>query len=117
MIQEDCLPQFRQCMLSSLHKRILHEIPLPAIELEEYYAVDYVNKYYIGRALSIANQFVKFKFLHRVFDRYVWPGRDDIDRVHVSCVFFGPIALENTGPFVVPDCVQSDIDKIFSDTR
>lgn len=117
MIQEDCLPQFRQCMLSSLHRRILHEIPLPAIELEEYYAVDYVNKYYIGRALSIANQFVKFKFLHRVFDRYVWPGRDDIDRVHVSCVFFGPIALENTGPFVVPDCVQSDIDKIFSDTR
>ena len=32
-------------MLFSLHGGILHEIPLPAIVLEEYYAVDYLNKY------------------------------------------------------------------------
>lgn len=88
MIKEECFPHLRECMLFSLHRGILHEIPLPAIVLEEYYAVDYLNKYYIGRALSIANQLVKFKFLHRVFDRYVWPGRDDIDNVHLPCVFF-----------------------------
>lgn len=88
MIKEECFPHLRECMLFSPHRGILHEIPLSAIVLEEYYAVDYLNKYYIGRALSIANQLVKFKFLHRVFDRYVWPGRDDIDNVHLSCVFF-----------------------------
>ena len=39
------------------------------IVLEEYCAVDYLEKdmYYIRRALSIANQLVKFKFLHRVY--------------------------------------------------
>ena len=65
MIQEACIPQLRQCILFSLHRGILHEIPLPAIVIEEYYAVDYLNTFYIGRELSIANQFVKFKFLHK----------------------------------------------------
>ena len=117
MIEEAYVPQLRKCMLFSLHRGILHEMPLPDIVMEDYYAVDYLNKYYIGRALSIANQFVTFKFLHRVFDRYVWPGRDDLDHVHSSCVFFGPITFQNTGPFVLSDCVQRDIDKVFSATR
>ena len=74
-------------MLFSLHRRTLHNIALPAVAIEKYYAIDYLNKYYIGRALSIANNLVKIKFLHRVLDRYVWPGRDDIEEVHVSCIF------------------------------
>ena len=116
MVQETCVPQLRQCMLFSLHRGVLHEIPLPEIEVEEYYAVDYLNKYYIRRALSISDHFVTFKFLHRVFDQYVWPGRDDIDDVHSSCVFFGPGTLQ-TYPFVLSDSVEHDIDKLFIATR
>ena len=74
----------------------LHNITLPAVAIEEYYAIDYLSKYYIGRTLSIANNLVKFKFLHRVLDQYVWRGRDDIEEVHMSCIFFGPIALKGT---------------------
>ena len=84
MIKGQCFPHLRECMLLSLHRGILHKIPLPAIVLEEYYAVDYLNKYHIGMALSIANQLVKFKFLYKAFNRYFWPGRDDIDNVHLS---------------------------------
>ena len=84
----------------------LHNITLPAVAIEEYYDIDYLSKYYIGRTLSIANNLVKFKFLHRVLDQYVWRGRDDIEEVHMSCIFFGPIALK--GPFVVANAVQHD---------
>ena len=116
MVQEARFPQFRQSMLFSLHRGILLEIPIPTIVTEEYYAVDYMNRYYVGRALSIANKLVKFKFLHRVgSDRFHWPRTDDIDVVHMSCVFYGPVALENAGPFAVP--MQHDIEKIFSLTR
>ena len=71
MIKEECFPHLRECMLFSLHRGILHEITPQAIVLEEYYAVDYLNKYHMLRALSIPNQPVKFKFFHRVFDGYV----------------------------------------------
>lgn len=116
MVEEACLPQLRQAMLFSLHKGTLHQIPLPAIVLEEYYAVDYQTKYYVGRALSIANPMVKFKYLHSAgVHRFDWPKRDDIESVHESCIFFGPVVLKNAGPFVVPS--QNDIEKIFSATR
>ena len=46
---------------------------------------------------------MKFKFLHRVgAGRFNWPRRDDLDELHPLCVFYGPLLLENTGPFVVP---------------
>jgi Ulp1 family protease len=61
MVQKACFPQLRQGMLYSLHRRTLHEIPQPEIIVEKYYAVDYLSNYYIGRALSIENQMVKFK--------------------------------------------------------
>ena len=93
-------------MLFSLHRRALHNTAVPAVAIEKYYAIDYLRKYYIGRVLSIANILVTFKFLHRVLDRYIWSGRDDIEEVTMSCIFFGPIALKGTGPFVVVYAVQ-----------
>ena len=67
---------------------------------EQYYAVEYVENYYIGRALSQADSFVRFKFLHQVGAKsFDWPSRDDIDEVHISCVFYGPVTLESAGPF------------------
>jgi hypothetical protein len=38
-------------------------------------------------------------------------GQDDIDEVHIFCVFFGPVTHQSTGPFVVP--MKQDIEKIF----
>ena len=46
MIEEAYVPQLRKCMLFSLHRGILHEMPLPDIVMEDYYAADYLNKYY-----------------------------------------------------------------------
>ena len=71
MIQDACISPFKQCMLFSLHRGTLHEIALPTVAIEEYYAIDYLSKCYIGRALSIANNLVKFKFLYRALDQYV----------------------------------------------
>lgn len=108
--------EFRKSIIFSEHRGELQTIPVPDIMLEQYYAVDYVTNYYIGRAISIANQVVKFKFLHRLgADKFDWPKRDDVDDVHVSCIFFGPVSLENSGPFIAP--LQQEIEKLFSATR
>ena len=90
-------------MLLELHQRKLHPIPpegiLPA---EQYYAVEYVETYYIGHALTEADSFVRFKFLHRVGAKSFDCSRDDVDDVHISCVFYGPVTLDIAGPFAVP---------------
>ena len=64
----------------------------------------------------MSSSMIKFKFLHKVgAHRLNWPRRDDIEEVHQSCVFYGPIALEQNGPFVISS--QNEIEKIFSATR
>ena len=79
-------------------------------------AVEYVENYYIGRALSQADSFVRFKFLHRVGAKsFDWPSRDDVDDVHISCVFYGPVTLESAGPFAVPK--QQNIDEVFKEIK
>ena len=98
------------------HRRTLLEIALQAVAVEEYYTIGYLSKHYIGRALSIANNLVKFKLLLRVLDCHVWQGGDDTEEVHVSCIFFSPISLKETDPFVVSGGVQHDIDKVFDAT-
>lgn len=51
--------------LLSLHRGCLMEVPVDGIISEEYYAVQYVKKYYIGRALiTLDSNQVKVKFLH-----------------------------------------------------
>ena len=79
-------------------------------------AVEYVENYYIGSALSQADSFVRFKFLHRVGAKsFDWPSRDDVDDVHISCVFYGPVTLESAGPFAVPK--QQNIEKVFKEIK
>ena len=106
-------------MLLELHQRKLHPIPpegiLPA---EQYYAVEYVETYYIGNAQSQADSFVnvRFKFLHRVGAKsFDWPSRDNVDDVHMFCVFYGPVTLESAGPFAVPK--QQNIEKRFKESK
>ena len=31
-----------------------------------------------------------------------WPRRDDNDRVHGSCVVYGPVVIVGVGPFTFP---------------
>ena len=51
-----------------------HQPPM-SIEIESYYAVDYVNRYYIGRAIRKSEVFVTFKYLHSIGTKFYWPGR------------------------------------------
>ena len=95
-------------MILELHSQVLLMASPSNVEKDKYYAVDYVNNYYIGRALISATnkcQFTSFKFLYKIQQthakRFDWPKHDDIDLVHSTCVFFGPIHLKGNGPFEV----------------
>lgn len=103
VLTQPSINAYRTYMVLELQEEMILPIPPPSVMCGRYYAVDYINKFYIGRVLDEANQLVKFKFLHRsgafVFD---WPKTDDIERVHTSCIFFGPIDLQGCGPFRVP---------------
>ena len=69
-----------------------------------------MENYYIGHALSQADSFVRFKFLHQVgIKSFDCPSQDDVNDVHISCVFYGPVTLESAGPFAVPK--QQNIQK------
>ena len=66
MVDAASISEFRKCIIFSEHRGELQPIPVPNITLEQYYAVDYIKNYYIGRAIGVRNGVVKFKFLHRV---------------------------------------------------
>jgi hypothetical protein len=45
-------------------------------------------------------------FLHRVrATTFHWPRRDDVDKVHISTVFYGLVTVPNfiSGPFTIPE--------------
>ena len=104
--RSDSIFDFRQQMILELHEKELHSFAQPPIQEDHYYAVEYQKSYYFGRALGRPDGgFIDFKFLHssqsggaKVFD---WPRRDDKDRVHSSCVFYGPVNIMGVGPFAV----------------
>ena len=45
---------------------------------------------------------------------YRWHKADDIDNVHVSNVFFGPVALEGVFEFTIPNLKDTNIEVWFS---
>ena len=55
-------------LILELHSQTLLEPSLSNSEKDKYYAVDYVNNYYIGRAVSAPTerQFTLTKFLHKI---------------------------------------------------
>ena len=111
MIDVSSMNSFRKLMLLDLHQRRLHPLPPKGIQLEHYYAVDSVSNH-IGRVLPQNQDFVTLKFLHRTgASCFNWPRTDDIDEVHVSCLFYKPIHLKNSGPFHVPQ--QKEIEQLF----
>ena len=116
MVTQEDIPTYRKYMVLELHQELLHPIPPTSAYylLHNYYAVDYINIFYIGRVVEVEaeGQFVKFKFLHRVgATTYDWPRRDDTDSVHLSCIFFGPLELTGYGPFHIVQ--QAAVEKAF----
>ena len=91
------------CCWNCIKESYCDQIPPAGILPEQYHAVEYVETYYIGHALSQADSFVRFKFLLRVGAKsFDWPSQDDVDDVHISWVFYGPVTLDSAGPFAVP---------------
>ena len=113
MIKQYNIPDFRKHMILELHEKKLNPIPADPTKVDEYYAVDYINKYYFGRVLEVkSNAFIKFKFLHGIGpNKFDWPRRDDIDEVHISCIFYGPVHLEGNRPFAITE--QEEVEKVF----
>ena len=106
----------RRHIIVELHEQELQSFTEPSIQEGAYYAVEYQETYYFGRALGRPDgSFINFKFLHsasscgaKVFD---WPRRDDNDRVHSSCVFYGPVVIVGVGPFTFPQL--SEVEQVY----
>ena len=89
------------------------------IEKGNYYAVDYINNYCIGKALSapdkkrnrdqvpVPNQKNKINV-----KRSEWPNHDDNDHVRSSCVFYGPLNLRGRGLYEIVDI--DELEAIFT---
>ena len=113
MIKQSDIPDFRKHMVTELHKRKLNPFPAELIKVDEYYALDYVNKFYFCRVLEVkSNAFIEFKCLHSVgLNKLDWRRRDDIDEVHISCILYGPVHLEGNRPFVITE--HKEVEKVF----
>ncbi|KAK2570904.1 Transmembrane protein 135 [Acropora cervicornis] len=76
-----------------------------------YYAVDYVNTFYFGRVVSVEGCFADLKFLHsKSSTSSDWPRTDDVDRLHYSCIFYGPVLLEGNCPYTISS--QREVEKV-----
>jgi len=103
---------FRQHMILELHYQALLPPTFHTIQKDAYYGVDYVNNYYIGRVLELPGALIQLKFLHKIgAQRFGWPIRDDVDTIHPSQVFYGPIQLHGNCPFEV--CNLKEIEMVF----
>lgn len=50
------------------------------LQINTYFAVDYVTKWYIGSVIEVENDQVNMKFLERIpDDKFRWPKRAGID--------------------------------------
>ena len=54
MITQPHIPAYRKLMIQELHQKKLSPLPPMPIQQGEYYAVDYVKNFYIGRVLDVS---------------------------------------------------------------
>lgn len=99
----------KKCLLENEPKICNTEVP--EILLEKYYAVFYDDNYYIGRVVDKCNSQIKMKFLKSELDSFIWPRDEDVTFVETQYIFYGPIELVGTGPFVLKFCDLEAIHK------
>ena len=101
----------RRSIIHDLHVQSLSPMPSAGVQVGMYYAVDYVTTFYFGRVMSVEDSFVQVKFLHSISSTtYDWPRTDDVDRVHCSCIFYGPVLLNGNRPFTIS--TQREVEKV-----
>ncbi|KAL0100980.1 hypothetical protein PUN28_019401 [Cardiocondyla obscurior] len=106
----------KECFLENIPE-IYNKNDVPKIFLEKYYAVFYDDKYYIGRVVDQCNNHVKIKFLKSEFNSFVWPRDEDITFIDAKYIFYGPIELVVTGPFVLKHYDAEPIHKKYKITK
>ena len=64
MVSEDhdSILQLRKCTILELHKQAIFTPPVKDIVCENYYAVEFKTKFYIGRAIRVIRDKVELKF-------------------------------------------------------
>ena len=61
--------------------------------------------------MSVKDNFAEVKYLHSISATTSdWPRTDDVDRVHCSCIFYGPVLLTGNRPFTIS--LQREIEKV-----
>lgn len=89
-----------------------------ALKLEQYYAVFYFEKWFIGRILeSVSTNSFKVKFLEDSLGYFHWPKKDDVAIVDVQFIFFGPIQMIGTYPFQISEEVRQKICTKYKDLK
>ena len=72
--------------------------------MNNYYAIYFDKKYYVGRVIEINNDDVILKVLYNKpnTSQFDWPVRDDISSVSRKFIFHGPMDIRGTVPFSFP---------------
>jgi len=55
----------------------------------------------IGRIIDLCNNQVKIKFFKSELNSFIWPRDEDVAFVEKKYIFYSPIELIGTGPFVL----------------
>lgn len=115
--QEDqmCNESKKKCFLENNSN--ICNTNIPEILLENYYAVFYDDNYYIGRVVDQSNNQVKMKFLKSELNSFIWPRNEDVTFIERKYIFYGPIELIGTGPFMLKKSDSEAIHKKYKLTK
>ena len=95
----------RRSIFHDLHFQSLSPMPSTGVQVGMYYAVDYVTTFYFGRVMSVKENFAEDKYLHSISATTY-----DVNRVHCSCIFYGPVLLTDNHPFTIS--LQRAVEKV-----
>ena len=112
-VHNDHMMDQRKAIIHDLHFQTLSLSTQMDMEVGSYYAVDYVSKFYYGRVISIRDEFITLKFLRATStSTFGWPRRDHVEKVHKSCIFFGPVKIQGNDPTSISVPLHSEVIKV-----
>ena len=60
------------------------------------------DPYYIGKIIKVVDkENVEMKFLEKGAGNFRWPKRDIVENIRKKYIFYGPVKLQGSNPFVV----------------